>query len=63
MVKTGATKSTLLKILPEWKPRGGHEDAQRAGAPLLQRQTEGDGLGLAWIRENSGEISLQPFSV
>lgn len=45
----------LLKILPEWKPRGGHEDAQRAQAPLLQRQR--DGRGLAWIREGFGETS------
>ena len=42
-------------------PEEGHEDGQRAGAPLLQRKIEGAGLVQRGV--GSREISLQPFSV
>jgi len=42
-------------------PEEDYEDDQRAGAPLLRRQTEGVGH-LAWRKEGSGETSVWPFS-
>ena len=41
-------------------PEEGHEDDQRAGAPLLQRKTEE--VGLAQFGKVSGETPLQPSS-
>jgi len=42
------------------RSRGGHKDAQKAGALLLQRETEG--AGLVQLGEDSRETSLQTSS-
>lgn len=42
-------------------PGEGHEDNQRAGAPLYENRLKMLGL-LNWKRKGSGESSLQPFS-
>ena len=41
-------------------PEEGHEDVQRAGAPLLHRKTEG--AGLVQLGEGSGETALWTFT-
>jgi len=43
-------------------PEEGHEDDQRAGAPLLWKTGWESQACLAWRRESSGETSLRPSS-